>query len=312
MNLPFDYAKINLANGSYCPSMVKAYNNKTFDYWFRALYERAASVFEFTLPENWNGPIKDFFYFCLFSYGFVGVMDREEYGIIFQPGSISGYNIYYQPSKFLYANPLLGSHELNIGEDCELIKMTPYYTGILSIVGKYAEQISALDSAINASILNSRVSFILGGRNRAATESLKKIMDKFYSGEPSIFYDTKLNMDRTDKEDPFMLMERSNLKSNYITPDQLQDLSTLLNNFDKEIGIPTSPYQKKERLTSYESESTMIDATARAITWKRSIDESLKVVNEHFGLNIKCDFRYIPDDDPTKMIQEGGENNEQI
>ena len=50
MNLPFDYAKINLGNGSYCPSMVKAYNNKTFDYWFRALYERAASVFDFDLP----------------------------------------------------------------------------------------------------------------------------------------------------------------------------------------------------------------------------------------------------------------------
>lgn len=311
MYLPLNYQKINLAAGQYFPSMVKAYNNQTFNYWFRALHDRACSVFEFTLPDNWQGPIQDFFYYCLLRFGYVGIMDLPEYGLSFQPGTLKGYNIYYQPTGFLIANPLLKDHEYTIGEDCEILKLSPDYMGIYDIIGHYAEQIAALDSALNSSILNSRISFILGGRNKAATESLKKIMDKYYRGEPAIYYDTKLNMDRTDKEDPFMLMERSNIKNSFLAPDQLEALNTLLNNFDKEIGIPTTPYQKAERLTAYESESQMIDATARAVTWKKTIDTSLDIINAHFGTDIKCEFRYIPDDDPDRMLQneEGGDNN---
>lgn len=108
-----------------------------------------------------------------------------------------------------------------------------------------------------------------------------------------------------------MLMERSNIKNSFLAPDQLEALNTLLNNFDKEIGIPTTPYQKAERLTAYESESQMIDATARAVTWKKTIDTSLDIINAHFGTDIKCEFRYIPDEDPDRMLQneEGGDNN---
>lgn len=312
MYLPMNYDQINLAAGQYTPSMVKAYNNQTFIYWFRALYERACSVFEFDLPEHWQGPISDFFYYCILRFGYVGIFNEEQYGIMFQPGTLNGFTVYYQPARFMFNNPQLGEREMYIGSEgeCEILKLTPSYEGIFSIIGHYAEKLAALDCAINTSIINSKVSYILAGRNKAAIESLKKIMDKFYRGEPSIYVDAKLSMDRTDKEDPFMFLERSNIKNNYITPDQLQDLSTILNNFDKEIGIPTAPYQKHERLTEYESESQMIDATARAVTWKKCLDTSIKVINEHFpGLDLGVKFRYIPDDDPTTMIQEGDNSN---
>lgn len=312
MYLPLNYDQINLAAGQYTPSMVKAYNNQTFIYWFRALYERACSIFEFDLPEHWQGPIMDFFYYCLLRYGYVGIFEKEEYGYMFQPGTLDGYTVYYQPANFRYANPKLGDDTLQIGSEggCELLKLTPSYDGIFSIIGMYAEKLAALDCAINTSIINSKFSYILAGRNKAAIESLKKIMDKFYRGEPAIYVDAKLNMDRTDKEDPFTFLERSSIKANYITPDQLQDLSTILNNFDKEIGIPTSPYQKAERMTQYESESSMIDSTARAITWKKCLDSSIDIINEHFpGIDLSVKFRYIPDNDPTRMIQEGDNSN---
>lgn len=305
MKLPLSYEKLNTLAGHYFPSMVKAYNNQTFMYWFRALFERACSVFEFELPEGWDGPIMDFFYYCLLRFGHVGIFNRPETGLAFSFGSFKGYNFYYQPTNYLISNPLLkDTLDLKIGEDVALIKLAPNYEGIFDIIGHYAEQLAALDNALNTTIINSKISFFLFGRNKAAIEALRKAMDKFYRGEPAVYLDSKLQMDRTDKEDPFILLERSNLKSNFIAPDQLEVLNTILNNFDKEIGIPTTPYQKAERMTQYESESQMMDATARCITWKKTIDSSLKIVNRLFPeANIKCKFRYVPDDDPTRMIQ---------
>ena len=54
MYTPLNYDQINLAAGTYSPSTVKAYSNKTFDFWVRALFQRACSVIEFDLIEEWE------------------------------------------------------------------------------------------------------------------------------------------------------------------------------------------------------------------------------------------------------------------
>ena len=131
---PLNYHQINTIEGTYTPSMVKSFNNRVFQLWERALFQRAASVIDFNnLPETWEGPVKDFFIYCLYKFGYVGVFETNENGLIFQPGSLSGYDIYYQPVKFLVANPHLTiqENEFTIGENCELIKLTPDYMGFL-------------------------------------------------------------------------------------------------------------------------------------------------------------------------------------
>ena len=65
--IPFNYDKINAAAGTYNPSPVKSYNNKTFSYWERALFQRAVfSIDDVKLPEDWTGTVKDFLYYCWF------------------------------------------------------------------------------------------------------------------------------------------------------------------------------------------------------------------------------------------------------
>ena len=71
MYTPLNYQQINIAAGSYTPSDVKSYNNKTFAFWERALFQRAQSVLDFEVPEAWDGKVKDFFLYCLFKYGFI-------------------------------------------------------------------------------------------------------------------------------------------------------------------------------------------------------------------------------------------------
>lgn len=293
MYTPLNYEQINLAAGFNNPSNVKSFNNKTYAFWERSLFQRACSVLQFELPESWQGEVKDFFYYCLFRFGYLTVFDSSEFGKVFQPCTLNGYNFYYQPVKALVSNPMYHG-ELVIGKDCELIKLTPDYMGIWDIISYYAEKLSTLDNAINMSLVNNKFAFIIGARNKTAGEALKKMLDKVNKGEPAVIYDMKLLNDQQDKAEPWQFLERSNLKESYLTSDQLMDFQTLLNNFDTEIGIPVLPYQKKERMVVSEAESKVIDATSRSVVWFDTLTSSIEKVNKHFDLNISVSLRYNP------------------
>lgn len=292
---PLNFHQINTIEGSYTPSMVKSFNNKVFILWERALFQRAASVIDFEgLPKEWDGPNKDFFIYCLYKFGYVGVMNVAEHGLIFQPGTLTGYNIYYQPVKFLVANPHLtiSTTEFTIGEDCELIKLTPDYFGIWDIISYYAEKLATLDNAINMSLINNKYAFMIAAKNKQASEAFKKMLDKVNEGQPAVIYDQKLLNDQQDKTEPWQLWSRDHMKENYITTMQLADFNTLMHNFDKEIGIPTIPVEKKERMITDEAQSTVIDAISRSEIWLKTLESSLKIVNDKFGLNIKAERHY--------------------
>ena len=293
---PLNYDQINNIEGFIQPSMLKYCNSVTYAYWQRSLFQRAISTIDFkNLPDTWKASVRDFFYWCIFAYGYVGVMNFEEFGLSFQPGALKGFDFYYQPTDFIVANPKLKgmSGTFKIHEDCEIIKLTPDYRGIWDIICYYAMLLSALDSGINMSIVNSKFAWLLGAKNKAAAESLKKAIDKINSGEPAVVLDSSLlQQDPQSKEEPWSFLERSNLKQSYLTTDQLMDRSTLLSSFDAEIGIRSLPYNKKERLVTAEAESREQDSTARLMVWKATLDSSLELVNSMFNTNIKAELTY--------------------
>ena len=296
---PLNYNQINQINGFYSPSMVKSCNNATFAYWERSLYQRICSVIEFKLSDNWQGKVKDFFLYCLFKYGYVAIFNDKNYGLSFQPCALSGYNFYYQPTEAIVSNPKLNKR-FTIGKDCELVTLTSDYFGVWDIIVYYAEKLSALDSAINMSIINNKFAYVLGAKNKSGAEALKKICDKINKGEPTVVYDYKILDDAMSKSTPFQFLERNNLKQSYLTTDQLNDFQTLLNNFDAEIGIPSANTQKRERLITSEAESRQIDATARAVSWVDCLNGSFEIVNSHFGTDMNASLRF----EPMEQIEE--------
>lgn len=290
---PLNYDQINNIEGHIQPSMLKYCNSVTYAYWQRSLFQRAISTIDFTgLPEHWQASVRDFFYWCIFAYGYVGVFDTDEFGLSFQPGALYGFDLYYQPTEFIVANPKL-NRRFKIHEETEIIKLCPDYRGIFDVISYYAMLLSALDSGINSSIVNSKFAWLMGAKNKAAAESLKKIFDRIASGEPAVVFDQSLlPIDPQSKEESWSFLERSNLKQSYITTDQLMDRQTLLSSFDAEIGIRSLPYNKKERLVTAEAESREQDSTARLEVWKATLDSSLKLVNDMFGTDIKAELTY--------------------
>ena len=297
--LPLNYDQINVMAGTYNPSPVKAYNNATFAFWCRSLFQRACSTIEMTLPDKWSGATRDFFYWCLFRYGFLAVFYDPKYGQTFQPGTLSGINWYYQPTKIIITNPAESvSKELEIGKQCELLKLTPDYFGIWDIVQYYAEKISTLDNAINISLINQKFGLMMAARNKGAASALKKMMDLLNKGEPAVVVDKTLLNDPDDKDSPFQIFERKHSpRESYLTPEQLQDFQTLLNAFDAEIGIPVIPYAKKERMVTSEAQSKIVDSAARSVVWIDTLKSSIaKVKMLYPEIRLDAKLRYSPEE----------------
>lgn len=312
MYSPLNYQQINSIAGQYHPSSVKSYNNRTFLFWERALFQRALSVIDYDeFPEEWNGAVKDLFEYCILTLGFVPVFEIPQYGKTFNPGTLSGYDWYYRPTKAIITNPALPySLDLEIGKTCAVIKLTPDYRGIRDITEYYAEKLSTLDNAINMSLINNKFAFMLGAKNKAAAEALKKMLDLVNSGEPAVIFDRKIMDDPNTKTDPFQIWERGAMKDNYMTTEQLSDFRTLLHNFDSEIGIPTLPIEKKERMISSEATALEADSTSRSRIWVECINESAKEAERLFGIKIhaKLSWENLMQD-TGKEVREDGETD---
>ena len=305
--IPLNYENINLLAGHYSPNTVKIGNNDAFDYWVRSLFQRAQSVIRIdNLPEEWDGSVKDFLYYCLFRFGYVAMFNNLKFGRCFQPCGLNGFDFYYQPTKAIITNPKL-KVDLKIHEECEILKLTPDYRGIWDIIERYAEKLSLIDPALNMALINSKYSLIMGSSTKAGAKFLEKVVDKVNEGNPAVIFDSSVQLpkDPVTKEDAITDLSRKDIKNTYIGTDLLQDASTILNNFDSEIGIPTIPYQKKERMVTDEAQSKIVDSTSRSLIWIDTMNESFKLINAMLGTSMEAVHNYVPD-----LLETGGDTNE--
>ena len=300
MYVPFSNEEIDDLNAHYSPSMVKAYNNQTFNYWQRSLYQRVCSRIQTTLPDNWEGSRRDYLLYCLLSRGYVFVSKSDKLGFWFQRGALSGFDFYYQPTNFILANARakdvgIDKMDFELHKDGELLKFMPDYRGIFDIIYYYAEKLASLDNAINMSIINTKFAFVLGAKNKACAEAFKKLFDKINKGEPLVIYDKALMNDPKDDKEPWQFLQIQKLKENYITDQQLQDFATILNNFDSEIGICTLPYTKAERFVSAEANARQVDSQARINVAIECLKSSIKDIKKLYP-DITLDFNLREED----------------
>ena len=283
LNKDFSFEAINLYNGTRSPSGTVEYDLTTA-YFFRCLYHRTLSNFTFRIPEMWN---KDYFKNVLFGDGFIGVIKTSKYGVIPQICNPYGYGLFLQPTNIRVSQPLV-TFDGTIGVDCELIKLTPDYMGICDIIEHYANKLSKCWTSIEVSLINSRVGLIALPKNKNASEALKYIVERLTAGEPLVCGDKILKED-LDEGEPLFTTAGEPAK-NYITDKLLQDFTTILNSFDREIGIPIID-NKKERMISDEIPALLGDSASRITTWKECLNDSIMKVNKLFDLDISFTVR---------------------
>ena len=291
MNIPTNYEFDNLYNAIRSPSTVHCRNTALVMYYTKYLFEKAISIFKFEgLPETW--PL-NYFQYVLFGYGYISIINTEKYGIIPMVCGLSGYNVFYQPTNVVIANPLLqGFKTAVIGQECEIIKLQPNYSGIMDIVTTYADLMALCLETAGINLLNSKMSYIFFSENKRSAETFKKMYDKLASGEPMAVIDKSLiNEDGT----PTWELFTQNVGQNYITDKILNDMKTIEDRFNTDIGIPNANTQKRERMLVDEVNMNNVDTNAKIALWKETIEKDLEKVNAMYGLNITVDYRFKPE-----------------
>ena len=287
--MPFDYESINQYNGTRTPTGEVEFDLTT-SYFFRSLYQRALSVIKFDLPSEWN---KRYFKNVLFGCGYIGIVRTAKFGVVPQIANLSGYGLYLQPTKLLIAQPFV-QFEGEIGDNCAVIKLTPDYKGITDIVEHYALQLSKCCTSINVSLVNSRLSLLAYAKTKQGAETLKVILEKISSGDPAVVVDKIVKGDNLDGTESIFTTAFDPAR-NYISDKLLTDFTTILNSFDREIGIPVID-EKKERRIESEINTIISDSGTRLETWKECLDESIedcKKVFPELNISYKTQFDLV-------------------
>ena len=295
---PFYYDYINTANSVISPSTVHCKNTGLQMYFARYLLQKAIAVFKWKLPDNWA---ENYFLYCLYTWGYIAVVNTDKFGVIAQGCALKGYDIYYQPTHALITNPLLkGILEPRIGTQCALIRLQPDYGGIMDKVNFYADMMALCAETIGTNILNSKLSYIFAASNKTDAESFKKMFDKVASGEPAAFIGKDLfNEDGS----PNWMQFNQDLKNTYVADEIMMDLRRWEQEFCRDLGINNANTEKKERMIVDEVASNNEETLLWSDLALEQLQKGCKMTNELFGIDISVDYRFKNDEPSADIIQ---------
>ena len=304
--IPAMFDTRNLYTAINSPSTVHCRNTYLQRYFRRYLLQKAISVFKWELPKTWD---KDYFLYSLYCYGYVAILDTEEFGVIPQWGALGGYNVFYRPTYVIVTNPLIkGMKKPTIGVDCTIIKLQPDYGGLMDLVNYYADMMALCAESVGINLVNSHVATVFPALNKAQAESYKKMFDKLASGDPAVVVDKNL-FDDTGK--PTWTPFHANVKETYIADQILSDMRKIEAQFDTDVGIPNANTDKRERLVTDEVNANNVETATRCELWLEMLKESVEDSKTMFGLtDFSVDWRVDPQKDINDSWTEEGADND--
>lgn len=287
---PVMYDYVNATNSIVSPSTVHVSGTGLAHFFRRYLLQKAMSVFEWKIPDTWS---RDYFLYILYCWGFVSVINTDKFGVIPQACALRGYDIFYRPNVAVVTNPLLsGIKELQIDTQCTLFKLQPDYGGIMDIVNYYSDMMALCAETAGVNLVNSKLSYVFGADDKAASETFKKAFDQVASGEPCVV--TGKNLFKQDGT-PAWTMFSQNVGQNYIVGDILADMRKIENMFNTAIGIPNANTDKRERLLTDEVNANNAETQTLCELWLEQLKKVCEKTKELFSIEISVDWRIKPE-----------------
>lgn len=292
---PVFYDHQNAYNSMLSPSTMHVRDTGLQWYFRRYLLQKAIAVFKWKMPKQWA---KNYFLYVLYCWGYIAIINTDKFGVIPQGCSLKGYNVMYQPTHAVIANPLLsGILEPQIDVQTAIIRLQPDYGGIMDKVNFYADVMALSAETVGTNLFNSKLAYVFAAGSKRDAETFKQLFDRIASGEPAAVIAKDLfNEDGS----PNWMMFNQDLKNSYIVSDIMDDMRKWELKFMTDLGIPNSNTDKKERLITAEVESNDIEVKLWADMALESLKESCKKASKMFGIEMDVDWRY----------REEGESNE--
>ena len=260
----------------------------------RNILNKTNNIFEYTgLPTTLNARFLELY---LQLYGECLVTEVEGNLYAFFGGWGGECDAYYQPKKFIVANPWLDfNKECEIGKDGVLCRNDSLTLGLDEIIRKYGVLIIENLISFRIAAINTRIQTIIDASDDAAYESAKQYLKDIEAGKlAAISADDlfeKIHVNPASSHDRCIV-------------DLIELNQYLLSQMYSEIGISDNYNMKRERLTSGEVEM-MKDKPA--ISLENMYKERCifcDAINEMYGTNIKVRIneRWSPDEDTEGSI----------
>lgn len=283
------------------PTQVSGIENISSAYYFSYLLRLVKGIFEFKAPDYWD---VDFLLDTLLLNGVFAIFEHnsEPLALNCQP---YGVNVYYKPTDFNIANPVLGNFSKKIGVNGAIIYLEedPAYNAsfrtIRPLLTKYAYQLASCDKCIDQSLMNSGVAAIFSAPNKKAAESFRAMYDDIAQGKPAVFMDTELGL-QSQYSRP---LQYTPAKDNFVCDKVQIEKRCIIEEFLTAIGVNNANTSKRERLNSDEVNSNNDECYVSTATWKRNLKTTTDMAhklfpNLEFSLTIK-DLSII-DNSPSK------------
>lgn len=265
------------------PKNVEGLNNSSYFYYRKVLLTKLYSVIRpINFPIEWD---IDYFYNALFNHGYICVTDTKS-GVLPLECGIGGINVFNKPTTCFIANPILGSFNRTINDNCVLVyfwNIYGQYTTVNNIITKYASLLASIDGSINVTIINSRVAHVFEVETEGQKRTLEKIYDDVSNGKPAIVMKKGQN-NMFDKDG--LRRDFLNVKNTFIGNELVDLKNSIMNDFLTEIGINNANTDKRERLNSDEVNANNQETKALVDVWLDTLNKCCKLVNEMFNLDI--------------------------
>lgn len=283
------------------PTDVSGIENVASAYYFNYLLRLTKGIFEVSMPDYWDS---DFLLDTLLLDGVIGIFEHNS-----EPLAMNchpyGVNMYYKPTSFNIANPVLGSFSKTIGVDGELIYLEEYpgvnsqFKTIRPLLNKFSYQLAACDKCIDQSLMNSGVAAIFSASSKKAAESYRKMYDEISEGEPAVFVDEDLGLASGNSRN----LQYTPAKDNYIC-DKIQiEKRCIIEEFLTAIGVNNANTDKRERLNADEVNSNNDECYISTAVWRRNLKETTAKAKKLFpnlDFSIAIKDLSIIDNSPSK------------
>ena len=299
---PYTADQISAYNGSYNPAGVKL-DSYTYRYFLRDLYQRVGYFIKWSgMPETW---LTDYVNFSLVYCGYCGVLKTDEYGVIPQWGTLSGWGIYQQPNRLSCINTYIQRSQMLIGEECELLRLTPDLRGLWDVIDFYAVKLALVSKAFDMSALSSKVSYAVAAKSKAAAQTIKAIFDKAQAGEPLVVYDPASVLpddDNFPQKAPWQEFRRD-VHEGLILEETLDAMERLYHQFYSVVGIPYAN-TRQERTLQLQAEMDAGGTQSRVRQMIDNLERSCQRVNTLYGLDLHATLRGGITDDADRNAPE--------
>ena len=209
----------------------------------------------------------------MIEYGFSFFYNDDDYGFVCLPCSITGFNIYNEPTQVTINNQII--HKTMMIDEGVLILNNDLRTGLYPIIMNYASRLSEIETSINTNIYQQKFPFIVEC-SKDNEMSVRQMIENIHENEPYILVKKKLDL---------MDIKIDSLSVPYVADKLLEDKKKIENELLTLFGL-NNVADKKERLIVDEANANndYINRNVDLLYKNRKL--ACDKINEKFNLNI--------------------------